>query len=131
MSVLVRDTLSGREVEIGQDGKVGLYICGPTVYDHIHIGNTRAPLFWDVVARYLRRRGYEVVLVQNITDIEDKIIARANEEGVSPAEIVRRYTGSFHERLEMLGISLPDMEPRATEHIPEMISLIEELIGEG
>ena len=131
MSVSVRDTLSGRAVEVGQDGKVGLYICGPTVYDHIHIGNTRAPLFWDVVARYLRRRGYEVVLVQNITDIEDKIIARANEEGVSPAEIVRRYTGSFHERLEMLGISLPDMEPRASEHIPEMISLIEELIGEG
>src|SRR4051812_33557232 len=129
MSVLVRDSLSGRTVEVGQNGRVGLYVCGPTVYDHIHIGNARAPLFWDVVVRYLRSRGYEVTFVQNITDIEDKIINKANEEGVSWQEIVRRYTGSFHERLQMLGIGMPDLEPRATEHIPEMISLIEELIG--
>ncbi len=128
MSVLVRDTLSGREVEVGKDGKVGLYVCGPTVYNHIHIGNARAPLFWDVVARYLRSRGYEVTLVQNITDIDDKIIVRANEEGVSWEEIVRRYTDSFHELLALLGVDLPDVEPRATEHIPEMISLIQELI---
>jgi cysteinyl-tRNA synthetase len=84
-----------------------------------------------VVARYLRSRGYEVKFVQNITDVEDKIIGRANEEGVSWEEVVRRYTDSFHERLEMLGIGLPDVEPRATEHIPEMISLIEELIEKG
>jgi cysteinyl-tRNA synthetase len=88
-------------------------------------------LFWDVVARYLRSRGYDVTFVQNITDIEDKIINRANQEGVSWQEIVDRYTDSFHERLEMLGIGLPDIEPRATEHIPEMISLIEELIEKG
>src|ERR671939_482730 len=134
MSVLVRDTLSGREVEIGQDGKIGFYICGPTVYNHIHIGNARAPLFWDVIARYLRSRGYEITLVENITDIDDKIINKANEEGVSWEEIVRRYTDSFHDRLKMLGIDInkfPDVEPRATEHIPEMISLIEELIEKG
>src|SRR5919199_1048576 len=131
MSVLVRDTLSGRMVEVGKDGRIGLYVCGPTVYNHIHIGNARAPLFWDVVVRYLRSRGYEVRFVQNITDIEDKIIARANEEGVSWEEVVRRYTDSFHERLKILGIGLPDVEPRATEHIPEMISLIEELIEKG
>ena len=131
MSVLVRDTLSGRPVEVGENGKVGLYVCGPTVYNDIHIGNARAPLFWDVVVRYLRSRGYEVTLVQNITDIEDKIINKANEEGVSWEEIVRRYTDSFHERLELLGVNLPDVEPRATEHIPEMISLIEELIEKG
>src|ERR687890_256626 len=93
MSVLVRDTLSGCPVEVGENGKVGLYICGPTVYNDIHIGNARAPLFWEV--------------------------------------IVRRYTDSFHERLELLGVNLPDAEPRATEHIPEMISLIEELIEKG
>jgi cysteinyl-tRNA synthetase len=131
MSVLVRDTLSGREVEVGKDGKVGLYVCGPTVYNHIHIGNARAPLFWDVVARYLRSRGYEVTLVQNITDIDDKIIIKANEEGVSWEEIVHRYTDSFHELLALLGVDLPDVEPRATEHIPEMISLVQELIDKG
>ena len=131
MSVLVRDTLSGRPVEIGENGKIGLYICGPTVYNHIHVGNARAPLFWDVVVRYLRSRGYEVTLVQNITDIEDKIINKANEEGVSWEEIVRRYTDSFHERLELLGVNPPDMEPRATENVPQMISLIQELIEKG
>jgi cysteinyl-tRNA synthetase len=131
MSVYVRDTLSGSLVEVGQSGRVGLYVCGPTVYNHIHIGNARAPLFWDVVVRYLRDRGYEVRFVQNITDIEDKIINKANEEGLPWEEIVRRYTNSFHERLKMLGIGLPDVEPRATEHIPEMISLIEELIEKG
>ncbi|MDQ3926132.1 MAG: cysteine--tRNA ligase [Actinomycetota bacterium] len=131
MSVLVRDTLSGREVEVGKGGRIELYVCGPTVYNHIHIGNARAPLFWDVIARYLRSRGYEVTFVQNITDIEDKIINKANEEGVSWEEIVRRYTDSFHERLRMLGVGLPDVEPRATEHIPEMVSLIEELMEKG
>ena len=129
--MLVRDTLSGRPVEVGENGKIGLYICGPTVYNHIHVGNARAPLFWDVVARYLRSRGYEVTLVQNITDIEDKIINKANEEGVSWEEIVRRYTDSFHERLELLGVNPPDIEPRATENIPQMISLIQELIEKG
>jgi cysteinyl-tRNA synthetase len=118
-------------VEVGESGRLGLYVCGPTVYDHIHIGNARAPLFWDVVVRYLRSRGYDVTFVQNITDVEDKIIGKANQEGVSWQEIVRRYTDSFHERLQMLGIGLPDVEPRATEHIPEMISLIEELIDKG
>src|ERR687893_479382 len=128
MSVYVRDTLSGGRVEVGESGRIGLYVCGPTVYNHIHIGNARAPLFWDVAVRYLKSRGYDVTYVQNITDIEDKIIGKANEEGVSWEEVVRRYTDSFHERLRLLGIGLPDVEPRATEHIPEMISLIEELI---
>jgi cysteinyl-tRNA synthetase len=131
MSVLVRDTLSGDLIEVGRDGRIGLYVCGPTVYNDPHIGNVRAPLFWDVVVRYLRSSGYDVKFVQNITDIEDKIIGRANEEGVSWEEIVRRYTDSFHERLELLGTGLPDVEPRATEHIPEMISLIQELIESG
>jgi len=131
MSVYVRDTLSGEQVEVGASGRVGLYVCGPTVYNHIHIGNARAPLFWDVVVRYLESRGYEVRFVQNVTDIEDKIINKANEEGISWEEIVRRYTDSYHERLEMLGVGLPDVEPRATEHIPEMITLIGNLIEKG
>jgi cysteinyl-tRNA synthetase len=131
MSVYVQDTLSGGRVEVSRSGKIGLYVCGPTVYNHIHIGNARAPLFWDVAVRYLKSRGYDVTYVQNITDVEDKIINKANEEGVSWQEIVRRYTDSFHERLALLGVSLPDVEPRATEHIPEMISLIGELIEKG
>ncbi|MGF1472302.1 MAG: cysteine--tRNA ligase [Rubrobacteraceae bacterium] len=131
MSVRVHDTLSGGPVEVGRDGRIGLYVCGPTVYNDVHIGNARAPLFWDVVARYLKSRGYDVTFVQNITDIEDKIIAKANEEGVSWKEVVERYTGSFHERLALMGVGLPDVEPRATEHIPEMISLIESLIEIG
>jgi cysteinyl-tRNA synthetase len=131
MSVYVRDTLSGERVEIGHSGRIGLYVCGPTVYNHIHIGNARAPLFWDVAVRYLKSRGYDVTYVQNITDVEDKIIGKANEEGVSWEEVVHRYTDSFHERLQMLGVGLPDIEPRATEHIPEMISLIGELIAKG
>ncbi|MGH3087158.1 MAG: cysteine--tRNA ligase, partial [Rubrobacteraceae bacterium] len=131
MSVRVRDTLSGGMVEVGENGKVGIYVCGPTVYNHIHIGNSRVHLFWDVAVRYLRSRDYEVKFVWNITDIEDKIINKANEEGVSWREIVERYTDSFHERLELLGVGMPDVEPRATEHIPEMISLIEDLIENG
>ena len=131
MSVRVHDTLSNSEVEVGQNGRIGLYVCGPTVYNDIHIGNVRAPLFWDVVVRYLKSRDYEVTFVQNITDIEDKIINKANEEGVSWKQVVDRYTDSFHERLESMGIKLPDLEPRATEHIPEMISLIEDLIKAG
>jgi cysteinyl-tRNA synthetase len=131
MSIFVEDSLSGEMVEVGDRGLLGLYVCGPTVYDHIHIGNARAPLFWDVVVRYLRSRGYDVTFVQNITDIEDKIINKANEEDVPWQEIVSRYTDSFHERLDMLGIGMPDVEPRATEHIPEMISLIEDLIEKG
>src|SRR5918993_903189 len=103
MSVHVRDTLSGGRVEVGQDGEIGLYVCGPTVYNHIHIGNARAPLFWDVAVRYLKSRDYDVTYVQNITDVEDKIINKANEEGVSWEEIVRRYTDSFHERPDMHG----------------------------
>ena len=117
MSIQVWDNLSGRPVNVGENGRVGLYVCGPTVYNHIHIGNARAPLFWDVVVQYLRSRGYAVTFVQNITDIEDKIINKANEEGVSWEEIVRRYTDSFHERLRLLGIDLPDVEPLSLIHI--------------
>src|SRR3712207_9453448 len=99
MSVYVRDTLSDRRVEVGESGRIGLYVCGPTVYNHIHIGNVRAPLFWDVAVRYLKSRGYDVTYVQNITDIEDKIIGKANEEGVSWEEVVQIGRASCRERV--------------------------------
>lgn len=127
----MRDTLSGGSVTVGEGGKVGLYVCGPTVYNHIHIGNSRVHLFWDVVVRYLRSRGYEVKFVWNITDIEDKIITKARDEGVTWQDIVARYTDSFHERLELLNVEMPDVEPKATEHIPEMIQTIKDLIANG
>ncbi|MDX5894647.1 cysteine--tRNA ligase [Rubrobacter radiotolerans] len=129
--ITVRDTLTGGPVTVGAGGEVGLYACGPTVYNDIHIGNARVHLFWDVVVRYLRSRGYQVKFVWNITDIEDKIIDKANAEGVPWQEIVRRYTDSFHERLKLLGVGMPDVEPRATEHIPEMIETVEDLIANG
>jgi cysteinyl-tRNA synthetase len=84
MSLIVRDSRGGGMVEVGQNGRISLYVCGPTVYGHVHVGNARAPLFWDVVVRYLRSRGYEVTFVQNITDIEDKIINKANEATPTP-----------------------------------------------
>lgn len=129
--ITIRDTLSSGPVVIGEDGTVGIYVCGPTVYNHIHIGNSRVHLFWDVVVRYLRSRGFEVKFVWNITDIEDKIIAKANAEGVTWQDIVVRYTDSFHERLALLNVGRPDVEPKATEHIPEMIQTIEDLIENG
>src|SRR4028118_950659 len=131
MSVFVRDSLSGGMVEVGRDGRIGLYVCGPTVYDHIHIGHARAPLFWDVVVRYLRSRGYDVTFVQNVADIEDKIINKANAEGVSWQEIVDRYTDSFHERLASLGIGPPDIAPRAPGHSPRPTAPVDGRLARG
>src|SRR5215212_6017253 len=100
MSVFVRDSLSTGTVEVGEDGRIGLYVCGPTVYDHIHIGNARAPLFWDVVVRYLRSRNYDVTFVQNITDIEDKIINKANDDVYYAVGSFAPYGALSHQRPE-------------------------------
>ncbi|RJP19193.1 MAG: cysteine--tRNA ligase [Candidatus Abyssobacteria bacterium SURF_5] len=114
-----------------EKGRIGMYTCGPTVYNFIHIGNARVFVFFDVVRRYLQYRGYIVRYVQNLTDVEDKIIKRANEEGVSAAEIAEKYTRSYFEDADALGIQRADYHPRATDFIPEMISLIEKLLKEG
>src|ERR671913_2582959 len=110
MSFLVKDSLSAGTVEVGEGGRIGLYVCGPTVYDHIHIGNARAPLFWDVVVRYLRSRDYDVTFVQNITDIEDKIINKANQENVSWRGVGNSHPGAFHQRFQLLRLGLADFE---------------------
>ncbi|MDD5432253.1 MAG: cysteine--tRNA ligase [Candidatus Omnitrophica bacterium] len=111
--------------------KVNIYTCGVTVYDESHIGHARSLYIFDVIRRYLSQRGYEVKFVRNITDIDDKIINRANELKVDWKELVKKYIGRYYEDLEALGIQKGDYEPRATENIPEMIKYIEGLIAKG
>ncbi|MBI2565968.1 MAG: cysteine--tRNA ligase [Candidatus Schekmanbacteria bacterium] len=111
--------------------RVGLYTCGPTVYDHAHIGNFRTYVFEDLLRRYLEFRGYDVHHVMNITDVEDKTIARANAEGIPLHELTARYVEAFFEDIDALGILRAHQYPRATEHIPEMVEQIEKLIANG
>ncbi|MFC1734347.1 cysteine--tRNA ligase, partial [candidate division KSB1 bacterium] len=112
-------------------GKVGMYVCGPTVYDYIHIGNARPLIVFDVIRKYFEYLGYEVNFVQNITDIDDKIIKKSNEEGVSASEIAEKYTAAFYENAKYLGVEKPDNDPRATAYIDQMIGLISRLIDNG
>jgi len=114
-----------------EEGKVFMYVCGPTVYNHIHIGNARTFLSFDLIRRYLEHRGFDVRFVQNITDVDDKIINRAAEEGRSAAEVASDYTASFIEAMHSLGVQDPTVRPKATEMIPQMIDLIERLIAGG
>jgi len=105
-------------------GKVGLYVCGMTVYDYCHLGHARLMLAFDVVQRWLRASGHEVTYVRNITDVDDKIIRRAAENGETPGELTERFIRFMHEDLGALGVQPPDIEPRATEFIPQMLDII-------
>jgi cysteinyl-tRNA synthetase len=120
---------SKEEFEPREPGKVAMYVCGPTVYNFIHIGNARTFLSFDVIRRYLVHRGFEVTFVQNVTDVDDKIINRANEEGCTAAEIAEDYTEAFIAQMRALGVEDPTIRPMATQTIPEMINLIERLIA--
>ena len=112
-------------------GKVGIYVCGVTVYDLCHIGHGRTFVCFDTVVRYLRYLGYDVTYVRNITDVDDKIIKRANENGESCTSLTERLSGEMYRDFDALGILRPDIEPRATQHIPEIIALVENLIRNG
>lgn len=114
-----------------EPGKVSMYVCGPTVYNYIHIGNARTFLSFDVIRRYLTYRGYDVRFVQNVTDVDDKIINRAREEGRAPAEIAKEYTEAFISDMHALGVLDPTVRPKATETIPQMVETIERLIVRG
>ncbi|MCL2416016.1 MAG: cysteine--tRNA ligase [Defluviitaleaceae bacterium] len=114
-----------------KDGKVGVYICGPTVYNFMHIGNARVYVVFDVLRRYLQYRGFETLFVQNFTDIDDRIIARSNEEGVSAAEIAQKYINEFFIDAEGLEIGRVNYYPRVTEEMPEIIEIISLLISKG
>jgi len=110
---------------------VGMYVCGPTVYDYCHIGHARAMVVFDVISSWIRTSGYKLNYVRNITDIDDKIIKRALENKQSVSELTGYFIEAFHQDEKALGITAPDFEPRATEHIPEMIKLIQNLIDKG
>ncbi len=112
-------------------GKVGIYACGPTVYDFFHIGNARPFIIFDVLRRYLESIGYEVTFVQNFTDIDDRMITRANEEGITVKELAERNIKEYFIDAKGLGIRPATVHPRATEHIPQIIALIEKLVQNG
>ena len=112
-------------------GKVGMYVCGMTVYDYCHIGHARVMVVFDVIARYLRVSGYDVTYVRNITDIDDKIIKRARENGESMAELTQRFITAMHEDSAALGVLPPNHEPRATTSIDEIIDMIQRLVARG
>lgn len=132
-SLVVYNTLTRRKEEFSplDPPRVRMYACGPTVYDHFHIGNARAYVSADLVRRYLEYRGYEVTLVQNITDIEDKIIRRAREEGITPAELAAKFTKVFFDSTAKLGIRPATHHPRATEYVGKMVEAIGQLIDKG
>lgn len=131
MPFMLYDTLRRGEVEFvpAEPGKVGMYVCGPTVQGDAHVGHGRAAVVFDVLRRFLRFSGYEVRFVQNVTDIDDKIILRARREGVDHAVISTRYARAFERTMEALGVLPPDVRPLATGHLLEMQELISTLIA--
>jgi cysteinyl-tRNA synthetase len=133
MSFRLHNTLSGRLEEFVPiaPGKVGMYVCGVTVYDRSHIGHARALVTFDVLFRYLRFLGYEVTFVRNFTDVDDKIILRAQQEGIDPTELAEANIRAFAEDVRALGCLSPTIEPRATAHIADMIALVQELEKKG
>jgi len=133
MTIRVYNTLSRSKEEFSprEPGVVSMYVCGPTVYNHIHIGNARTFLTFDVIRRYLAYRGFDVRFVQNITDVDDKIIARANEEERDPAAVAADYTLAFRQAMDALGVMPPTVQPKATETIPQMIDMVSRLLASG
>lgn len=133
MTIKIYDTKLRRKVDFEplEQGKVSMYVCGPTVYNRIHIGNARTFISFDTIRRYLMWRGFDVTFVQNVTDVDDKIIKRANDEGRTAAEVSTEYTAAFIDDMHAAGVKDPDVRPKATEEIDTMIELIQELIDGG
>ncbi|MEK7836702.1 MAG: cysteine--tRNA ligase, partial [candidate division NC10 bacterium] len=133
MGLRIFNSLTRRKEEFTPltPGEARMYVCGVTVYDISHIGHARSALVFDVIRRYLRVKGYRVQFVKNFTDVDDKIINRAAQEGVSSQEISERYIAEYRADMASLGVLPGDVEPKATEHIPQMIALIERLIAKG
>ncbi len=129
----IYNTLTGRKEEFVPliPNKVKIYACGVTVYDHCHIGHARNAVVFDVIRRYLRYKGFDVMYVRNFTDIDDKIINRAKQEGSTWDEVARKYTDEYYKDMDRLGVARADVEPKATEHIEEMINIVKGLIDKG
>nr|MBO2494850.1 cysteine--tRNA ligase [Clostridia bacterium] len=127
------NTLTKRKEEFVplREGEVRMYSCGPTVYDYFHIGNARPFIIFDTLRRYLEYKGYKVIFVQNFTDIDDKMIKRANEEGITVKELGDRFINEYFKDADALGIKRATFHPRATQHIGDMIALIKKLIEKG
>jgi cysteinyl-tRNA synthetase len=133
MPIKVYNTLSRKKEELrpGTEGELTMYVCGPTVYDLSHIGHARSAVAFDVIYRYLKYRGFEVTYTRNYTDVDDKILDRAREEGISSKELAERNIKAFDEDMDALGVAVPERRPRATETIKEMIGLVERLVKKG
>jgi cysteinyl-tRNA synthetase len=131
--IRVHDTLAGEKVDVvpREPGKLSIYVCGPTVYEVPHVGHGRAAIVFDVIRRYLEWRGVDVTFVSNITDVEDKIIARAAAEGSTEQEVAQRYEAAYWDVMDQLGVRRPDQLPRATEYIEPMLELVGDLVAEG
>ena len=114
-----------------RDGQVGIYVCGPTVYNYIHIGNARPMVVFDTLRRYLEFRGYKVTYVQNFTDVDDKIINKAREEGVSALEVAEKFIGEYFDDAAALHVRKADVHPRVSENIPDIIAFVQKLIDKG
>lgn len=127
------NTLNNRKEEFVpiEEGKVRMYVCGPTVYNFIHIGNARPMIVFDTVRRYFEYKGYEVNFVSNFTDVDDKIIAKANEENVDASVIAKRYTKAAIEDMNGMNVMPATTHPKATEEIDGMIEMIQTLINKG
>ncbi|MCX6767257.1 MAG: class I tRNA ligase family protein, partial [Candidatus Micrarchaeota archaeon] len=133
MALRFQNTLSKRKedfVPVNQ-GKVGMYVCGVTPYDQCHIGHGRAGVAFDVIRRYLQFKGYDVKYVTNFTDVDDKIIKRASDAGMEPLKLAQKYIDEYFGEFDALGVKRADVYPKATEHIHDMIRLIESLIAKG
>jgi cysteinyl-tRNA synthetase len=133
MTITVYNTLTRCRQPLApiEPGHVRLYVCGMTTYDFCHLGHGRLMMTFDIVVRWLRRRGLRVTYVRNITDVDDKIIKRAAERGVTPAELTAEQIGYMHEDFDALGLLRPDLEPRATQYVPQMLGLIDLLEQKG
>lgn len=131
MLVYNSQTHKKQELKPIEPGKIRMYVCGPTVYDQIHVGNGRTFLAFDVIRRYLTYKGFQVTFAQNLTDVDDKIINRANEQGRTPEEVAAEFSGAFIEQMHRLNVLDPDIRPRATREIPAMIEMIQGLIEQG
>ena len=132
MSIQLHDTKQGKKVpfEPLKEGEVTMYLCGPTVYNYAHIGNARPAVVFDLLARLLRRR-YKLTFARNLTDVDDKINAASVETGKPIDEITAKFIKAYNDDMGALGVQMPDIEPRATEHIEEMIEMISTLIEKG